>query len=219
MFKEVISELNNTYVDLTKEEKRGFDDSCVDTAWKGYKKMIYNLLKEEYRNVNFDLEIANKKIKDLENNNLIKRYNELLEEKEELLLLRRQTYIKMKKQEYENCEHLWLIGYDEDFCLKCGLSTHYKFIIDKSDYYRLDLDHRIMHDYLKDKNLYELIHKCGLVTYIHEDNSLVIEMYNKIKDKYSNINDEQIIHYINSAIHNIDKKNKKLERKRFNGFN
>ena len=172
--------------------------------------------KEEYKDINANLEITNKKINDLEKNDIIKRYNTLLEEKEELLILKRQTYIKMKMEEYDNCDHFWLMGLNEDICLKCGLSTTYKILNYKSDYYKLDLDNKIMYDYFKEKNTYDYLHNKGTIYHCHDNDQDIIYMYNKIKEKHPNISDKLIVYYINCVIHN--KKKKRLERKKLNGF-
>ena len=164
-----------------------------------------NNLKNEYSKITNDLAITEKEINCLEKSDVIKRYNELLDKKDELLYKQKEVFKNMKFYEYNHCNHLWVSDYGDESCIKCGLNTEYDILEYQNDYYHLDYEHKVMHNYLKQAKPCIYLHK-GKNTKIKCDASLATAVYNKIKEYYPDIKDDEAVKYLRAALYNMQTK-------------
>ena len=152
--------------------------------------------KKKYLAVLEEIQKNNQEINDLKNNENVRRYLELLKMNLDLEYVRIGAYKDMKREEYYNCNHIWIIvsTKPETYgCIKCGLDHRiYNYSKD------LTLDEQIMHDYLD-----EYISFDGTFTDIYCDIDLATKIFKKIKENNPHISDELALKYFEIALDNM----------------
>ena len=172
-------------------------------------KKIYNEILNEINN-------NQEKIKELENNDIIKEYFKLLQTSKNLEEIRINKYKNMKLDEYSHCKHIWIIvstktKYESYGCIKCGLDQR----VYNCDYCReFSFDEQIMFDYLVDYPSFD-----GTITNIYCDLELAKAIFNRIKEKNPRISDKMVLKYFEIALDNIrnipvsdERKNSRIKR-------
>jgi len=146
-------------------------------------------------------------LKQLENNDIVRRYLELKKENDILYNKELKLYSSIKKEEYDECRHILVYSkIDHDRlegrtyrccgCIKCGLDT--SVLDEESDY--LTHTQKIMYDYLRKNHLNYLN---GIKTDILCDINLATSIYSKIKEAHPNIDDKTALKYFEIALDNI----------------
>lgn len=164
-------------------------------------------LKKEYDETTEQRVAVIDELKQLENDELVKRYLELKKENYNLYDKQLRLYGSIKKEEYDECKHILVyskIDYDRYEgrtyrscgCIKCGLDNS---VLDKEREW-LTPTQKIMYDYLR-KN--HLNYFNGIKIDILCDIDLATSIYSKIKDANPDIDDETAIKYFEIALHNI----------------
>ena len=161
-------------------------------------------LKKEYDEILEQRTAVLERLKQLENDENVKRYLELTKENDSLYEKQLNFYRTIKYEEYSECKHILIYsktGYDNRDgipyrtygCIKCGLDAS---VFDKEESELSDTS-KIMYDYLLDHNF------DGIKTYYLCDIDLATSIYSKIKDAHSDIDDETAIKYFKNSLDNI----------------
>lgn len=173
---------------------------------------------EKYERVTAEKVAVDKRIDFLKENEIIKEYFKLLDEKNELENEQKELFKKMKFQEYSNCSHIWvttLVDYDKGEgrsyrycgCIKCGLDQQTYNLIENIGLAHLNPLNRIMYDYMSKHYGYEFI---GKQIDIYCDLNIASIIYNEIKKELPDIDDDTLIKHfekVYSGIKEITKNN------------
>jgi len=165
-------------------------------------------IREEYESIRKQRVDILEELKKYEENDIIKRYQELQKKIAEVDSKLPRLYREAKLEEYASCHHVLVcsrVVHDTDEgrtyklfgCVKCGLDGY----VMESDSYWLTDDKRIMYDYLRSSCVYGMPE--GLKTGITCDLDLACSIYSKIKEAHPNIPDEVAVTYFESALYNI----------------
>lgn len=141
----------------------------------------------------------------LKENEIVKRYLELISNNEKLIEKQKKIYAEMKKNEYKNCEHIYITsrivrdryeGRSERYygCIKCGLNE--SVLLSNGQY--LSLENKIIYDFIKNNNM-----RHGVRLNVVCDLNLARAIYSRIKEKYPDINDKTAIKYFEIALEDI----------------
>ncbi len=143
------------------------------------------------------------KLKELENNEIVKEYLTLQKQERALEIKQLKMYKEEKVKEYDSCNHIWVhVLHDYDSwegrsynyygCIKCGLDQRVFELMDRlRDKDFLSLDQQIMYDYLYGRSF--IVTGKGINTHLSCDFNLAKELYTKIKQEYQDIDDETTI--------------------------
>ena len=155
-------------------------------------------LKEKYESVVTKRKVVIEELNNLKENELVKRYIELLEQKSSLYIQQERLYVELKNKEYENCNHIWITSkIDRDYmegrsycyegCIKCGLTT--EVFSDLNGYGFLSGEEKIMHNFLKRKG-----NNAGINSNKVCDLELAKAIYKKIHDALPDLDLEVFVH-------------------------
>lgn len=174
-----------------------------------------NYWKREYEELVHRRKLIKEEKKELEGNEYVKRYLELIKKDKILLKSEHEYYSAIKNYEYKNCEHVLVFcKVSEDLrgrifkncgCIKCGLDES---VLNKNKE-DLTFKESIMERYLKMNQSY----LSGKKIYVQCDLSLACSIYSKIKQKYPNINDVTATKYFERALAHIRKKQVSEDRR------
>ena len=171
-----------------------------------------NELEKEYDELVKKRNLLIEELSRLNKSEIIQRYKEIENENDILYNKQNELQIKIKKKEYESCQHILICTKIEYYgdegrtykkwgCIKCGLN------IEVLDYDRsyLSFINKIMYDYLIEKrrakfNALEVDYNDIKVTC---DLSLAQKIYYKIKEAHPDIDDETAYKYFEIALDNI----------------
>lgn len=160
-------------------------------------------------------------LKELEQDEKIKRYLQLKEDNERLYEEQKELIKEIKLAEYDSCNHIWITtkidrdtfeGRSESFCgcIKCGLNqevfekVHYPFYETF-----LSLEDQLMYNHMRSKRGY----KTGDIIQDRCDFSLAKSIYSRIKEKYPDIDNKTAIRYFEYALNGIRNTKVSEERK------
>lgn len=161
--------------------------------------------KDKYNNLKDLMVKLTLNIKQLESESSVTDYIRLNKELDKVMNDMYETYKLMKLDEYNNCNHLCVItdknideyngrNYYSVGCIKCGMNQK---ALSKLKSIRT-IDENIMAESFCDESFdYNLIHDYEV------DLDLAHAIYNKIKEKYPNINDKLATKYFEIALDNI----------------
>ena len=113
-------------------------------------------LKKEYDEIKEKRTKIIDELKELDNNEIVKRYLELKKENASLLVKQKDLYCNIKKEEYEKCNHIIVCtkididdcdgkSHPKHVCIKCGLNDG--VLKEYRDW--LSYTDKIMYDYLR----------------------------------------------------------------------
>lgn len=163
-------------------------------------------IEKEYKEISEKRKQVLTELLELEENEQVKRYLELVDQNEELEEKEKKTYAKMKAKNYKECHHLTIYTkvYDDALegrryrnvgCIKCGADTE---VLDVSTIFLTEVE-KAMYDYLKSYSNLFFNSKPTVIC----DLSLATAIYQKIKEKNPGINDMQAKKYFEIALDNI----------------
>lgn len=155
-------------------------------------------LKKQYEEIIEQRKIIVLEMKQLEENDAVKKYLELKKQRDSLYERDFILYKEIKFEEYKYCQHILVYSKIEHGnrscgCIKCGLDNSIL------DYKRewLTFNKQVMYDYLRGKYLR------GKETKIACNLDLAQAIYSKLKESYPDIDDETVVKYFGSALDNI----------------
>lgn len=157
--------------------------------------------KEEYKKTLEKYREGEKRIKELEKNDIVREYLSLRENKRNLQLQLNLLHEKAKKKEYAECNHIWVqisdYGYGHEYCgcIKCGLDERVQH---ENNLCVLSDDEILMKNFMR-FNYY----RKGLISISSCNLQLAMAIYNKIIEKYPDIDDETALKYFEIALDNI----------------
>ncbi len=171
-------------------------------------------LKEQYEQIVKEREKTLNALKELENNEVLKRYLELRKQNENLAIKQLNIYKKLKVEEYDSCNHIWVnVLHDYDSCegrsdnyygcIKCGLDQRVFEITSRLrsiDY--LTLEQQIMYDYMYGR----YVTYKGINTHISCDLDIAREIYSRIKESHDNIDDKSVVELFETELRLVKKK-------------
>ena len=172
--------------------------------------------KKIYQEILNEININQDKIKELENNDIIKQYFILLKESKELEEKRMKNYKNMKLDEFRHCKHIWIISstvtkVESYGCIKCGLDEKF---YNNPNSYEFSFQEQIMYEYMIEHPSLD-----GIITDIYCDLELAKAIFKKIKEKNPTISDELILKYFEISLDNIrnipvseDRKTSRIKR-------
>ena len=185
-------------------------------------------INELYQDVKSKRNELQNEIQILENNEMVKKYFQLLSRDLQLSHEENSLYTDIMNEKYSNCNHIWVrtllegetSGLDAFLhnyygCIKCGLD--YKVFSDANKVNNnldfLTLDEKVMYEYLKNNNPFRKENSISVLC----DIDLAKEIYSDIKAKYPNMDDETVIMLFEKEINNIknnvlDVRNEKLAK-------
>ena len=165
-------------------------------------------LREKYKNVLEKKEVMINELRELETNELIRRYFALKQTEMSLYSEELELKKKIKFYEYRNCNHLLVVSevqhdYDHDKkysycgCIKCGLDE----AVTNLDLDEMSYDEKIQYEFLKNKNSFSSL----IGTYTDEscDMGLATAIYKRILEHYPNIDDNKLIKYFGATLKGI----------------
>lgn len=186
-------------------------------------------LKEKYDKITEERAEIIKEIKELKENEFVKRYLESTKKNNELYDEQTKLWKDLKMEEYKSCEHLTIctrIDYDRYEgrshkyygCVKCKLDTS---VYDRVQH--LTLQEKIMYNYLEESKIYYYRINDNEITC---DLDLAHAIYTKIKENNPDIDDKTIVEYLKYALNDIrntkvseERKNNRIKRLSLNnGF-
>lgn len=179
-----------------------------------------NNIKESYSKIVKGKNDINKEIWNLQENPVVKKYIELQAKRNELDFKERELYKLIKTEEYENCDHIWVISEergDYDYaCIKCGYNTKVPRLVANGKDDNLSFDEMIMKNLSIKPNCQE-----GINLDIVCDLELAMAIYQKIKEHYPDIDDRLASCYVKKALTDIkdievNEERKESRRKRLN---
>lgn len=173
-------------------------------------------LKEEYEKITEERGSVLEQLKILEEDEKIKKYLELCEQNRKLKLKQVNSYEQMKKDEYSSCNHIWVYtlqdydsmegrSYNYCGCVKCGLDQRV-FAESYPEY--LPYPKKIMYDFMR-KNHYTK----GIKSNIFCDLELAQAVYKKIKECNPELDDENLLTFLDITINSIRENIKTDEQK------
>ena len=176
---------------------------------------------DEYNKVVDERISVVEEIQKLRENKHVKKYLELEQANKDLYARELECYCKLKREEYENCDHI-IVCTNADYdtssceqrvhknygCIKCGADT---YILDCERSW-LDYKERVMYDYLRDEYKKHLCMR-GMDTGILCDLELGVNIYSRIKEANPDIDDLTAINYFTRALDNIRNQDVSEERK------
>lgn len=172
-------------------------------------------LKKSYSDLIFKRHEVLNEIKQLKEDEKVKRYLELLVLDNDLANNQNELYKKIKMQEYTSCNHIWVdtLGVHNLYrtCIKCGLDRrvlYYVWRYHKVEY--LTKNEKIMYEFIKSNSDY---YKKGFYTNVSCDADLAFAICRKIKEVHPDIDDTTLIKYFEIALDNIRNNNDSKERK------
>lgn len=174
-------------------------------------------LNEQYEKVVEERVKLIKQIDDLQKDENVKLYLELISQNKQLTDKQEKLYKKLKTEEYASCNHIWITAlhdYDNNYCgcIKCGLDQ----IVFRPDchtnYHLLTLDQKIMYDFFELNDRLAL--RQGIKTKIFCDLDLAKAIYSRIKNSHPNIDDKTAIKYFKVALNDIRHIKVSKERKK-----
>lgn len=174
-------------------------------------------LKKQYDRVLLKNMEVSRRLAELTENEIIKKYLELASKNEQLLEQAQKLYIQIKCEEYVQCDHIWVRTFRSDDeseflpshlchgCIKCGLDQKVNYFDQLNDGL-LSFDQKIVRDFLLEhsKGPGNIYFK-GIDTFMDCDLDLAKAIYSKIMKVYPNIDDETASKYFCAALHNIRK--------------
>lgn len=164
-------------------------------------------------------ENVHKELKELAQDDSVKRYIELQNSQSELIKESGKLYKEIKTQEFSSCKHIWIAtsierdsyegkSYRHYGCIKCGLSedikNRYAWTYKGKPYIGLStiqLEQKAICDFL-DK--YPTVIFSGTHLNLKCDLNLARAIYFKVKASHPNIDDKTLISYLNHALKNIN---------------
>ena len=173
-------------------------------------------LKKQYDRVLLKNMEVLRRLAELTENEIIKKYLELASKNEQLLEQAQKLYIQIKCEEYTQCNHIWVRTFrsrDESVipshqchgCIKCGLDQKVNYFGQLNDGL-LSFDQKIVYDFLlEDSKCPGNIYYKGIDTFMDCDLDLAKAIYSKIMKVYPDIDDEAASKYFCAALHNIRK--------------
>lgn len=170
--------------------------------------------KTEYKKTLEEYSEGEKRIKELEENDVIKEYLKLRENKRNLQLQLNLLREKVKKKEYAECNHIWIQvsddgrGHEYCGCIKCGLDERVRH---ENNLCALSDEEILMKNFMR-FNYY----RKGYISNVSCNLQLAMAIYKKIKEKYHDIDDITALKYFEIALDNIRdiKVNSKRKRSR-----
>ena len=175
-------------------------------------------LKNQYDNISNERQQIIKELEELSQSEVLKRYFELTKRDDKLLLEQKKVVAEIRNHEYECCDHV-LVMTSKDYdtyegrsqkyygCIKCGLTDEvYRKIGYGVDL--LNFEEKIMYNFLKDRYLR------GKNLNVLCDLDLARSIYNKIKEKNPDEDEETLCKYFEIALEN-EKKEIKVKRLNF----
>lgn len=169
-----------------------------------------NTLKEEYEKITIERKIVLDEIKELSENEIVKKYFDLCKKNNNLATEQMELYTDIKTDEFLNCNHIWvntLKDYDsyegrtETYCgcIKCGLDERVLYLMEYNpDYHALTQEQQIMNDIMQN-NYYNR----GIHTNIFCNLDLAKAIYKRILETHPNISDSLARKYFEIALDNI----------------
>lgn len=168
-------------------------------------------LKKQYGRIFFEKNALTEQIRNLEENETVKKYFELCRQKEKLSIQQANLYRQLKAEKYASCNHIWvntLHEYDSSEgraynyygCIKCGLDER---VFHQEELNGLDFftsDQRIMYDFMQEHD-----YKRGIWTNIFCDLDLAQVIYSKVKEAHPDIDDDTARKYFEIDLDNIGK--------------
>ena len=167
---------------------------------------------EELKDVLDELKKTSNEIKELSSDEKVIQYNKLLSKKLDLDFKKKQIYEDLVFKRYDSCKHILVYSkIDYDYiegrsykscgCIKCGLDNSIK----EEKYNWLNYNEKLMYNYLRKNYL------SGINTEIACDLDLANSIYEKIKERNPDIDDETLIKYFRIELENIEKSKKTLK--------
>lgn len=164
-----------------------------------YKKE-YEIILQRYNN-------GLERVKELEEDDKVKEYLELREMNRILSLQLCILRDKIKRKEYAECNHIWVVlsddgrGHEYCGCIKCGLDERVRR---ESNLSVLSNEEIVMKEFMR-FNYYEK----GYYSSFPCNLQLARAIYSKIKENYPDIDDETALKYFETAIGKIRINSKK----------
>ena len=157
-----------------------------------------NKQRKQYKNLLNERKKILDRINQLEQNDVVKEYNSLLEQNNEKYFQETELYKKIKTYEYENCDHVLVETYTDCEsgyggrtyhyygCIKCGCNEYVK----EKRYY-LTEEEKLMLDYIESQTTSKLEGK-RLGIYC-EDLTSAIKKYNSLIKSNKGLDEDTII--------------------------
>ena len=169
-----------------------------------------SILNDKYKKITEQRKNISIELKELLENESVKRYFELCNKDKNLAFQQREVYENIKNEQYLKCNHIWvntLKDYDsyegrtETYCgcIKCGLDERVIYMMEYNpDCSALTEDQKIMYKIMNDG-----YYKKGINTNVNCNLELAMAIYKRIKEKYPNIQDGLARKYFEIALDNI----------------
>ena len=169
-----------------------------------------SILNDKYKKITEQRKNISIELKELLENESVKRYFELCSKDKNLAFQQREVYENIKNEQYLKCNHIWvntLKDYDsyegrtETYCgcIKCGLDERVIYMMEYNpDCSALTEDQKIMYKIMNDS-----YYKKGINTNVNCNLELAMAIYKRIKEKYPNIQDGLARKYFEIALDNI----------------
>lgn len=169
-----------------------------------------SILNDKYKKITEQRKNISIELKELLENESVKRYFELCSKDKNLAFQQREVYENIKNEQYLKCNHIWvntLKDYDsyegrtETYCgcIKCGLDERVIYMMEYNpDCSALTEDQKIMYKIINDS-----YYKKGINTNVNCNLELAMAIYKKIIEKYPNIQDGLARKYFEIALDNI----------------
>ena len=169
-----------------------------------------SILNDKYKKITEQRKNISIELKELLENESVKRYFELCSKDKNLAFRQREVYENIKNEQYLKCNHIWvntLKDYDsyegrtETYCgcIKCGLDERVIHMMEYNpDCSALTEDQKIMYKIMNDS-----YYKKGINTNVNCNLELAMAIYKRIKEKYPNIQDGLARKYFEIALDNI----------------
>ena len=169
-----------------------------------------SILNDKYKKITEQRKNISIELKELLENESVKRYFELCNKDKNLAFQQREVYENIKNEQYLKCNHIWvntLKDYDsyegrtETYCgcIKCGLDERVIYMMEYNpDCSALTEDQKIMYKIMNDS-----YYKKGINTNVNCNLELAMAIYKRIKEKYPNIQDGLARKYFEIALDNI----------------
>ena len=174
-------------------------------------------LKKQYDRVLLKNMEVSRRLAELTENEIVKKYLELASKNKQLLEQAQKLYIQIKFEEYVQCDHIWVRTFrsrdESEFlpshlchgCIKCGLDQKVNYFDQLNDGL-LSFDQKIVRDFLLEHskgpgNIYYR----GIDTFMDCDLDFAKAIYSKIMKAHPDIDDETASKYFCAVLHNIRK--------------
>ena len=169
-----------------------------------------SILNDKYKKITEQRKNISIELKELLENESVKRYFELCSKDKNLAFQQREVYENIKNEQYLKCNHIWvntLKDYDsyegrtETYCgcIKCGLDERVIYMMEYNpDCSALTEEQKIMYKIMND-----CYYKKGINTNVDCNLELAMAIYKRIKEIYPNIQDGLARKYFEIALDNI----------------